>query len=61
MDTEFLVGDQVKILVGEPSENFGRIATVGDIYKHNGDVVVYFGDQDEDQWVYSPNELRKLT
>jgi hypothetical protein len=49
-------GDQVQILVGGPHENYGRFATVGRI-QDDGDVVIYFGDQDEDEWVYSPGEL----
>jgi hypothetical protein len=55
----FKVGDQVKILVGGPHENCGRIATVGRI-QENGDAVIYFDDQDEDEWIYSPNELAKV-
>ena len=56
---EYKVGDRVRILVGGPHENCGRDATVGRI-QHNGDVVIYFGDQDEDEWVYSPEELAAL-
>lgn len=58
-NTEYEVDDKVRILVGGPHENLGRTATVGRI-QDNGDVVIYFGDQDEDEWVYSPNELTKL-
>jgi hypothetical protein len=56
---QFKVDDRVQILVGGPHENYLRFATVGRI-QENGDVVIYFGDQDEDEWVYSPNELDKL-
>lgn len=63
-DTEYKVDDRVQILVGGPHENLGRTATVGRI-QDNGLggklVVVYFGDQDEDEWVYSPNELSLLS
>ncbi len=55
---ELNIGDRVRILVGGPHENRGRIATVGRI-QHDGDVVIYFGDQDEDEWVYSRNELER--
>lgn len=54
------IDDQVQIIVGGPHENFLRIATVGRV-QENGDLVLYFGDQDEDEWVYSPNEVRELT
>jgi hypothetical protein len=57
-DSEYRVGDRVRIVVGGPHENFGRYATVGRV-QPNGDVWIYFGDQDEDEWVYSPNELKK--
>lgn len=60
MDSEYKVGDQVRVLAGGPHENYLRTATVGRI-QHDGDVVIYFGDQDEDEWVYSPNELAHLT
>lgn len=53
-DKEYAVDDRVRILVGGPHEHFGRYATVGRI-QPNGDVWIYFGDQDE--WVYSPSEL----
>lgn len=53
---EYEPGDRVKIIVGGPCENYLRAATVNRV-QDNGDVVVYFGDQDEDEWVYSPNEL----
>lgn len=56
MTTEFKAGDRVRILVGGPHENRDRIATVSYI-QGNGDAVIYFGDQDEDEFVYSPNEL----
>jgi hypothetical protein len=56
MNDPFKAGDRVKILVGGPHEFFGRYATVGRI-QHDGEVVIYFGDQDEDEWVYSPSEL----
>lgn len=49
-------GDRVQIMVGGPHENLWRIATVNRV-QDDGDVVVYFGDQDEDEWVYSPHEL----
>jgi len=52
-------GDKVQILVGGPHENYLRTATVNRV-QENGDVVVYFGDRDEDEWVYSPNELKKV-
>ncbi|AER47919.1 hypothetical protein COURTHOUSE_68 [Mycobacterium phage Courthouse] len=52
-------GDKVMILVGGPPENLGRIATASYV-QHNGDWVIYFGDQDEDEWVYSPCELKKV-
>lgn len=58
MSDELKVDDRVQILVGGPHENYGRIATVGRI-QEGGQVVVYFGDQDEDEWVYSPSELEK--
>lgn len=58
MSGELKVDDRVQILVGGPHENYGRIATVGYI-QENGQVVVYFGDQDEDEWVYAPSELEK--
>jgi hypothetical protein len=57
--TEYNPGDRVQIIVGGPSENYGRTATVSRSYA-NGDLVIYFGDQDEDEWVYSPGELVKL-
>jgi hypothetical protein len=57
---EFEKDDQVQILVGGPHENYGRLATVSRI-QDDGDVVIYFGDQDEDEWVYSPNELTKVS
>lgn len=57
---DFDKDDQVQILVGGPHENYGRIATVS-YFQENGDVVIYFGDQDEDEFVYSPNELTKVT
>ena len=53
----FKVGSEVQIVVGGPHENYLRIATVGSVYE-NGDMSIYFGDQDEDEWVYSPGELR---
>lgn len=56
MSVKYDPGDEVEILVGGPHENRGRIATVNRV-QDNGDVVIYFGDQDEDEWVYSPNEL----
>jgi len=52
-------GDRVRILVGGPHENLGQIATVGYI-QEGGTVVVYLGDQDEDEWVYARSELEKL-
>jgi hypothetical protein len=55
----FEVGDKVKILVGDPDENLGRIATVGRVQEDDG-VVIYFGDQDEEEWVYGPNSLEKI-
>ena len=58
-ETEFNPGDSVRIVVGGPHENYLREATVNRV-QHDGDVVLYFGDQDEDEWVYSPNELVKL-
>lgn len=58
--TEYKPGDQVKILTGGPHENMGRTATVSRIYNHSGDLVIYFGDQDEDEWVYAPDELERL-
>lgn len=54
-------GDQVRILVGGPHENMGRIATVNQILEHNGNVVVYLDDNDEDEWVYAPGELSLLS
>lgn len=56
---EFEVDDRVRILVGGPHENLARLATVGRI-QEDGEVIIYFGDQDEDEWVYSPGELEKL-
>ncbi|ACH62464.1 hypothetical protein MOMOMIXON_6 [Mycobacterium phage MoMoMixon] len=53
-------GDKVRILVGGPHENLGQIATVSNVYE-DGQVVVYLGDQDEDEWVYSPHELENVT
>jgi hypothetical protein len=55
---EFDKGDQVQILIGGPHDHIGRIATVSRI-QHDGGVVIYFGDQDEDEWVYLPHELAK--
>lgn len=60
MSTQLEVDDQVRILVGGPHENFGRIARVSRI-QEDGDVVIYLGDQDETEWVYSPGELEKIT
>jgi hypothetical protein len=60
MSAAYKVGDQVEILVGGPHENRGRTATVSHI-QLNGDVIIYFGDQDEDEWVYSPGELALVT
>lgn len=51
--------DQVQILAGGPHDHIGRIATVS-YFQENGDVVLYFGDQDEDEFVYSPNEITKV-
>jgi hypothetical protein len=56
--SDFKIDDWVRILDVYPHENCGRIATVGRI-QENGDVVVYFGDQDEDEWVYASSELEK--
>ena len=53
-------GDRVKIILDAPHENYLRTATVNSVL-HDGDVVVYFGDQDEDEWVYSPFEIEPLT
>lgn len=50
-------GDRVEIIAGWPHENMHRIATLS-YRQSDGDWVVYFGDQDEDEWVYSPHELR---
>ena len=50
-------GDQVQIIVGGPHENLLEIATVNRV-QDDGDLVVYLGDQDEDEFVYSPNEVR---
>lgn len=60
MSDYYKVGDQVQILVGGPHENYGRVATVGHIQSDGEDVWIYFGDQDEDEWVYSPDELMLL-
>lgn len=49
-------GDRVKIIVGGPHENCLRTATINRI-QEDGDLVVYFGDQDEDEFVYSPYEV----
>jgi hypothetical protein len=60
---DFAPGDRVRIMVGGPHENYLRTATVGRIQDSalGGKlVVIYFGDQDEDEWVYSPGELFKL-
>lgn len=57
--TDYIPGDHVEILVGGPHEHIGRTATVNNV-QYNGDLVVYFGDQDEDEWVYSPGEVRKV-
>jgi hypothetical protein len=57
---EYQPGDRAKIIVGGPHENYLRTATVNRV-QDNGEVVVYLGDQDEDEWVYSPNELEKLS
>ena len=56
---EFSVGDRVRILTGGPSEHIGRVVTVGRVWE-GGDVWVYFGDQDEDERVYSPHEVEKV-
>jgi len=60
MSTKFKPGDQVEILFGGPHEHLGRKATVSRIAR-DGDLVIYFGDQDEDEWIYGPEELEKLT
>lgn len=52
-------GDQVRILVGGPHENLLQIATVNRV-QDNGDIVLYLGDQDEDEFVYSPEEVEKI-
>jgi hypothetical protein len=57
--SDFKQGDQVRILVGGPHENRDRIATVSRSC-YGGGLVIYFGDQDEDEWVYYPDELEKL-
>lgn len=57
--TDYIPGDHVEILVGGPHAHIGRTATVNNV-QYNGDLVVYFGDQDEDEWVYSPGEVRKV-
>jgi hypothetical protein len=49
-------GDQVKILA---DEHVGQVATVNGV-QHDGQVVVYFGDQDEDEWVYDPQDLEHV-
>lgn len=46
-------GARVKILVGA---HRGRVATVNRV-QDNGEIVIYFGDQDEDEWVYDPDEV----
>ncbi|AEL20166.1 hypothetical protein PBI_RUFUS_64 [Mycobacterium phage Rufus] len=57
MEAKYKTDDRVRILVGGPPENLGRIATVSYLLE-SGDLVLYFGDQDEDEWgVYSPNEV----
>lgn len=58
--TKYEPGDRVRIMVGGPHENYLRTATVSRV-QSDGDVVIYFGDQDEDEWVYSPNELVRVT
>lgn len=57
--TEYAPGDRVKIIVGGPHENYLRSATVSGV-QENGEVIVYFSDQDEDEWLYAPSELFKL-
>ena len=54
---EYEPGDQVQIVVGGPHENYLRFATVNRVQRDGG-VVIYFDDQDEEEWVYSPGELR---
>lgn len=51
-------GDRVRILVGGPHENFLQIATVSHV-QQNGDIILYLGDQDEDEFVYSSAEVEK--
>lgn len=46
-------GDQVRIIGGDWRENYLKTATVSSVL-HGGDVAVYFGDQNRDEWVYSP-------
>lgn len=55
-------GDKVKIIVGGPHEHIDREATLSYPYTGGveGDWVLYFGDQDEDEFVYSENEFEKL-
>lgn len=55
-------GDRVKILSGGPHEHFGRTATLSYTSPTNPtDWVLYFGDNDEDEWVYSPYEFEVIT
>jgi hypothetical protein len=60
MSARYEPGDRVEILVGGPHEHFGLHATVSRIAR-DGDLVIYFGDQDEDEWIYGPEEVAKLT
>jgi hypothetical protein len=58
-DLKYEPGDQVRILVGGPHDNLLKEATVNRV-QEDGDVVVYLGDRDEDEWVYSPHEIEPL-
>lgn len=58
--SEYKSGDQVLILVGGPHENFGRIATVSCYRPHTKTVTLYFGDRDEDEYIYGVEEVRKV-
>lgn len=53
------VDDRVRIVVTNVPEHLGRVATIGSVLSH-GWVILYFGDQDEDDYMYEETALELL-
>lgn len=57
--SKFKAGDVVRIKNSSVHEHIGLTATVSRTYTGScrGDYIVYFGDQDEDEFIYDESEL----